>query len=117
MGRVHPSVVPGSAGVTQIFAHGITSLQNLPGFAGTPTGVRRYVERALVMARPGDLVCVVDAVEEEYLRFLATLGIGPRREHVIVAGAGRCPSGAVTLPELLMRSPEALRALRAGIPR
>jgi hypothetical protein len=52
-------------------------------------GLVSYAERALLLARPQDLVCVNDEVEPAYLDYLAQLGIGPDRANVIVAeGAG-----------------------------
>ncbi len=54
---------------TRLFVHG----------APTP----RASERALVLARPQDIVCVADEVEPAYLAYLAELGIGPAPERVV----------------------------------
>jgi hypothetical protein len=42
-------------------------------------------DRALVLARPQDIVCVSDEVDPAYLAYLADLGLGPRRGHVVAA--------------------------------
>jgi len=54
---------------TRLFVHG----------AQTP----RASERALILARPQDIVCVADEVEPAYLAYLAELGLGPAPERVI----------------------------------
>jgi pre ATP-grasp domain-containing protein len=36
-------------------------------------------DRALVLARPQDIVCVPDEVEPAYLSYLSDLGLGPHR--------------------------------------
>jgi hypothetical protein len=41
-------------------------------------------ERALLLARPGDVVCLAQPVEAEYFEFLRSLSIGPRAEDVLV---------------------------------
>lgn len=49
-------------------------------------GLMSYAERALILARRGDLVCVNDEIEPAYLEYLAELGIGPAPANIIVAG-------------------------------
>jgi hypothetical protein len=44
-----------------------------------------HAERALVLARPQDVVCVADEVDPAYLGFLAGLGLGPRPGRVVAA--------------------------------
>lgn len=44
----------------------------------------RYGERALLLARPGDLVCLAHPVDDRYLRFLRALRLGPRAEDVLL---------------------------------
>lgn len=65
-------------------------------------------ERALLLARPGDVVCVAQPVDPAYLEFLGSLSIGPRAEDVltvpgVVPGAG--------LSERLLADPSALDRL------
>jgi hypothetical protein len=70
-----------------------------------------YAERALVMARRGDLVWVNDEIEPAYLEYLAELRIGPAPANIIVAivpgmSAEGHEIGAATLDQMasLMRS-------------
>jgi hypothetical protein len=80
-------------------------------------GFDRYPERALLLAGAGDAVCVPAPVDPEYLGFLAGLGLGPRPEHVIVAGGNGRGAGR-PLAERLLGEPallcRAARALGAG---
>lgn len=56
---------------------------------GSPVpGHDRYAERALVLARGDDVVCVPRGIEPEYLGFLSALGLGPAAANVIAAPAG-----------------------------
>jgi hypothetical protein len=69
--------VPAEAGIRRrLFLHCIGS--SVPGHD-------RYAERALVLARGDDVVCVPRDIEPEYLGFLSALGIGPAAANVIVA--------------------------------
>ena len=45
--------------------------------------VERASERALVLARSQDIVCVSDEVEPAYLSYLAELGLGPASNRVV----------------------------------
>jgi hypothetical protein len=65
----------------------------------------RLGERALLLARPGDVVCVACEVDERYLRFLDSLEIGPRREDILVIEDVRPGTG---LSARLVRDPDAL---------
>ena len=72
----------------------------VPAQAGTPRrlllhcigspvpGHERLADRALVLARGDDVVCVPRAIEPEYLGFLSALGLGPAAANVVVAPAG-----------------------------
>lgn len=71
-----------------------------------------HAERALVLARPQDVVCVPDEVEPAYLAYLAELGLGPRAGRVVAASRfGPTASGDRALWARLAGSAEALRAL------
>jgi hypothetical protein len=72
--------------VTQIFIHNLTHIVDSPRYRALLPGIEKYPERALLLARPGDLVCVLKKVEDAYLDFLSDLGLGPNRENVVVAG-------------------------------
>jgi hypothetical protein len=71
-----------------------------------------YADRALVLARPQDIVCVPDEVEPAYLSYLSDLGLGPHRGHVVAASRFGAP-GAAERPlwARLTHSADALRAL------
>ncbi|MBA3893513.1 MAG: ATP-grasp domain-containing protein [Gemmatimonadales bacterium] len=93
------------------------SLRSLHGLGAAIPGFDRYPERALLLAGEGDAVCVPQPVDPEFLGFLRGLDLGPRPEHVVVAGgAGRGPGRP--LAERLLSEPAVLsraaRALGAG---
>jgi hypothetical protein len=76
-------------------------------------GFDRYPERALLLAVEGDAVCVPRPVDPDFLGFLAGLGLGPRPEHIVVAGGNGRGAGR-PLAERLLGEPAVLsRAARA----
>src|SRR6476469_433268 len=71
-----------------------------------------HADRALVLARPQDIVCVPDEVDPSYLAYLADLGLGPRAGHVVAASRFGPPAPADrALWARLAGSADALRAL------
>ena len=71
-----------------------------------------HADRALVLARPQDIVCVPDEVDPSYLAYLADLGLGPRPGHVVAASRFGPPAPADrALWARLAGSADALRAL------
>lgn len=107
----------GGSDVTQIFVHNVTSLGNLAEYAATVQGIETYDERALVVARPDDLVCVVDRVNHQYLQFLSIIGIGPINGNVVVASESVHPNSNAVLSDLLMSNYEALLKIRKLVKR
>jgi hypothetical protein len=87
-----------------IFTHSITSLPPETGVARTLPGYDRYDERAVLLARPRDVVCLTAAPDPGYLAFLDGLGIGPARERLVVAGG----DPAAPLPDRLAADSAAL---------
>jgi hypothetical protein len=71
-------------------------------------GLMSYAERALVLARRSDLVCVNDEIEPAYLEYLAELGIGPAPANIIVAGQSSEVDEIGPLPARLLRDEGAL---------
>jgi hypothetical protein len=96
---------------------GVTEMADLPEWlsGGSPAQLfvhgRTHAERALVLARPQDIVCVPDEVDPAYLRYLAELGLGPRAGHVVAAS--RFGPAAPADRELWARLTESADALRA----
>ena len=92
-----------------LFVHGAAT----PPFGSraAPLTVERASERALVLARRQDIVCVSEEVEPAYLAYLAELGLGPRPERVVPVSrfADHAPGRA--LWARLAGSTEALRVL------
>jgi hypothetical protein len=91
----------GNEEVTQIFVHDVILL-----------GFEKYEERALVVARPHDVVCVANIVDKEYLRFLSNLGIGPKNGNVVVASRGVTRNSGECLSDLLMSNNEAILTIQ-----
>ena len=103
--------------LSRLYLHCVGSLRSLHGLGDAIPGLDRYPERALLLAGDGDAVCVPKPVDPAYLGFLAGLGLGPRPEHVIVAGGNGRGEGR-SLTERLLCEPavlsRAVRALGAG---
>ena len=102
----------GGSAVTHIFVHSVASLGNLEELAAALPGFEKYPERSLVLARPEDLVCVLDAVDDRHLQFLTGLGVGPNRENIVAMSKESNLTFAVSLSDLLMYDREALSTIK-----
>ena len=88
-------------------------MRSLHGLGDAIPGFDRYPERALLLAGEDDAVCVPRPVDPAFLGFLGGLGLGPRPEHVIVAGGNGRGAGR-PLAERLLGEPAVLsRAARS----
>jgi hypothetical protein len=67
----------------QLFIHCVASLPGFRQLAPHVPGVDKYAERALLLARADDLVCVAHRVSPAYLDFLNQLDLGPNPAHII----------------------------------
>jgi hypothetical protein len=95
---IHRAAGLGGSGTTQVFTHCILSIPNglrVPGAAN-------YSERALLLAREGDVVCLLYPPDDDYLGFLGELGIGPRVENIVVVGGAEPAGDGVSLLEVLL---------------
>jgi hypothetical protein len=95
----------------RLFAHCGVDVPYVRQLAAVMPGFERYPERSLVLARRGDVVCVPNPVDQDYLAFLASLGLGPDPEDVVVPPLG--PTGNVFEPlcRRILGSPEAFERL------
>ncbi|HEY8259451.1 MAG TPA: hypothetical protein VIG08_17465 [Gemmatimonadales bacterium] len=93
----------------RLFVHGAASPAR--GARGTPRAVERASERALVLARAQDIVCVSEEVEPAYLAYLAELGLGPAPDRVVAASRFGDHEPGRALWARLAGSTEALRAI------
>lgn len=80
----------------RLFLHSVTGLPSTQA-RGTKPGEDRYAERALLMARAGDLVCVAAPVDQEYLAWLNAQGVGPVPADVLVADGVSDEAAGVSL--------------------
>ncbi|MEW6442900.1 MAG: hypothetical protein AB1640_18345 [bacterium] len=101
----------GGAEVTHIFAHDILSVLNAELLEATVSGAQSYCERSLLLARPWDVVCLLNPLEESYLEYLQNLGIGPERGNIIPVGTSVRPDCSTRLLNCLMANPDALSAI------
>jgi hypothetical protein len=113
----HASILDtlGGSDVVHVFAHSTASLGHVPGYTEREAELDHGVERALLLARPDDVVCVTRPVEPAYLEFLHGLGLGPNAGNVVVATAEHAPNRRATLPELLAKDERLLAAIRDRI--
>lgn len=102
--------------VTHIFTHHITTFIHRGALERVLPGYEHFDQRALILARPDDIVCVVGNVDQRYVHYLLSLGLGPKGDRIIGLDveSGDDPGG--TLASMLLRSAKPLRAIRELIP-
>ncbi|MBA3965330.1 MAG: hypothetical protein H0X47_06085 [Nitrospirales bacterium] len=95
----------GPAEVIHIFVHDATALlKNVPRDARTRNS-RSYDQRALLMARPHDVVCMSSpSIDPSFAHFLSERGIGPRSNNIIQLDTASCDEEC-TISHLLCRCP------------
>jgi hypothetical protein len=67
----------------RVYVHDPISLPARKRLVTHISGYALYVERALILARPEDVVCTFGAVDSDYLAYLRELGLGPDPSHVV----------------------------------
>lgn len=103
----------GGADVAHVFVHDLTWFARREGYHFGNTRTSGWAERALVVARPHDVVCLLEPVDEAFLAHLSALGIGPRPEHVVTVAQGSDSDPGIPLAERLAHDDRALRAIGA----
>lgn len=98
----------GGSEVTHIFTHHWTSGFNLEVLKAYAPGYQHVDQRALLLARPDDVVCIVGGVDQAYLQFLSLLELGPKRDHLIELPVKSGGEAEMPLTQLLMRDSKAL---------
>ena len=101
----------GGPDVTHVFVHSTRSLPYFDTLTTVLPGFHKYADRALVAARPDDVVCVADPVEEAYLDFLGDLGIGPRPGNIVALSSEPGADKDIPLPALALRNERALERI------
>jgi len=99
----------------RIYAHAATSIELESYRACKGPVLPHQAERALLLAQPGDLVCLEEPVDPAFLEFLSRLGLGPLPEHVVVAN--RCAPSDAALPDRLRRDDATLHSMAAALPK
>jgi hypothetical protein len=79
----------------RVFVHSPSETPDAVVMAGQIPEFEMYGERALLLAGPGDIVCLARAVDARYLDFLRSLDLGPRPEDVLVI-EGVVPGGGIS---------------------
>lgn len=93
---------------THVYLHSPTEAPDARTVAQQVPEFVWYGERALLLARPFDVVAVAHPVDQSYLSWLHGLGIGPRFENVLVV-EGVAPGAG--LSEVLSTQPAAIARL------
>jgi hypothetical protein len=96
--------VRGGAEVAHVFVHSTASLGDVPGCREQEAELDFGVDRALLLARPGDVVCLNRSADPDYLAFLRDLGLGVDAGDIVVAAA---TGKDASLAEALLRDPRA----------
>lgn len=95
---------------TRVFLHSPSEAPDAARIVEQIPEFERYGERALLLARPGDVVCLADAVDERYMSFLRSLDIGPRSEDVVLVESVEPGAGLSTQ---LIRDPDSMDRVAA----
>ena len=109
MPRLSDTIRAGARSI--VFVHCPTSVDYLAELSKALPGVHHSPERALLLARSNDVVCVGSEVDTVYLDYLAELGLGPYPANIIVASDYGDVSPSAPLCKTLLESPEALARL------
>jgi Pre ATP-grasp domain len=102
--------------VTHIFTHHVTALVHRNALETYLPGHEHYDQRALILARPDDIVCVAGNVDQRYVHYLSSLGLGPKGDRIIEIKAESGDDPDRTLASMLLRSAKSLRAMRELTP-
>lgn len=102
--------------VTHIFTHHITTSIHRGALEGRLPGYWHFDQRALILARPDDIVCVAGHVDRGYVHYLSGVGLGPEGDHIIELDAESSDDPNRTLASMLLRSAKTLREIRELIP-
>lgn len=102
----------GGSGVIHLFVHNLAALGDRAELVTALPGFSKYAERALVIARPDDVVCVLEKVDARYLQFLSYLRVGPRQQNIIVASENVQPHPNASLSDVLIHNSTALFTIR-----
>ena len=84
-----------------VFVHSVSSLPHSKMLAPRLPGMELYAERALLLARPQDVVCVLRPPEQAYLDYLHGLGLGPDPANVVAVRPAGARGAGDLLSELL----------------
>ncbi len=106
----------GGSDVTHIFTHHVTSAFNLGVLKAYAPGYQHIDQRALLPARPSDVVCIVGEVDRAYLQLLSRLELGPKRDHLIELCVRSGDEVDVPLARLLMRNTKVLDKICRLVP-
>ncbi|MFO7957758.1 MAG: hypothetical protein R6X33_11750 [Candidatus Brocadiia bacterium] len=87
----------------RVFLHGIMSSPNSSGLEDVLTCLPGYAERALLVARPWDVVCLHSPPDSDFLDYLRSLGVGPEPGRVVSPTAE-----GPTLADRLVRDKDAV---------
>jgi len=104
----------GGPDVVHVLAHCIASIPNSATLRTKLPTLDYYPERALLMARHQDVVCVNHPVDQDYLDFLKRMDIGPAEENIIVVADGHGDS-AHDLPTRLLEHATAIKRIAARV--
>lgn len=87
------TLLKGSPEAIRVFLHSANSIPNAPTVRARSPSLDRLAERALILAAPGDVVCLPSPPDPDLLSFLRDFGLGPRPEDIVTVSLpddGRC---------------------------
>jgi Pre ATP-grasp domain len=101
----------GDPGTAHVFIHHVTGSHRDPTRIWPGGGHLHRDQRAFLLARRDDVVCVLGKMEPAYVEFLSMLGLGLERDHLIEVADDSRNDRNLTLTELLLRDSRALQTI------
>ena len=102
--------------VPHIFTHHITTSIHKAALERGLPGYKHFDQRAMILARPDDIVCIAGHIDQRYVHYLSSLGLGPKGDRIIELDAESGDDPDKTLASMLLSSPKLLRTIRELIP-
>jgi hypothetical protein len=89
----------------------MTSLPNISSIIALVPDVEKYAERALLLAKKQDIVCVPCPVEAAYIEFLHELGLEVTPDNIIAESSDQYQSGKESLARRFLSNSEVKNAI------
>lgn len=102
----------GKPGVTTVYLHDIYPILSVKRGGEPAAGWQRFGERALVLARGEDVVCLDHEPDAAFLKYLASVGFGPAKKNIVLTSRAEGKKPYTNISRLLLEDRESRRRLQ-----